>query len=246
MVAISLKNIYKSFIDENGNKIDVLNNINLDIEMGEFFILVGPSGSGKSTLLRIASGLEKSYRGEVKLGDEISSADLSFVFQQFALLPWLSVQDNIALGLKARHMPEAKQKPIVAKELEVFKLEKFAKSHPHELSGGMRQRVGIARALATSPKIIFMDEPFSELDSFTAEELRQEILKIWQERRPTIIMVSHIIEEALELADRIAVLTARPGRVEKVVTNHLNRPRQKRSQEFYNFEDQLHHMIKPS
>ena len=245
MKAISIKNLSKSFIDESGHKLDVLENINLEIETGEFFIMVGPSGSGKSTILRIMSGLEKSYQGQVEMGTGISKNDFSFVFQQFALLPWLNVYENIALGLNARHISQTEQKKIINKELEVFKLEKFVHAFPRELSGGMRQRVGIARALTTNPKIIFMDEPFSELDSFTAEELRQEILRIWQERHPTIIMVTHIIEEALELADRIAVLTNRPGRIEKIITNYLNRPRQKRSPEFYNLEDELYKLIKP-
>ena len=129
-------------------------------------------------------------------------------------------------------------------ELKRLGLEKFARARPRELSGGMRQRVGIARALATGPKIIFMDEPFSELDSFTAEELRSEFLRIWEDAKPTIIMVTHLIPEALELADRIAVLSARPGMIKEVVVNHLARPREKRTPDFWHMEDKLYALIK--
>ena len=241
---ISLKNITKYF-EEDGKRLPVLENINLEIQAGEFFMMVGPSGCGKSTILRIMSGLEKSFSGEVILGNGIKQNDMSFVFQQFALLPWLTVFENVEMGLLAKNMDQKARHSIVARELKQFGLEKFAHVHPKDLSGGMRQRVGIARALATEPKIIFMDEPFSELDSFTAEELRKELLEIWKARRPTIVMVTHIVPEALELADRVAVLTARPGRVERVLSNHLPRPRVMRSTDFFHMEDQLYHLIRP-
>jgi NitT/TauT family transport system ATP-binding protein len=242
---ISLKNISKTFQEDRGQKLLVLKDIGLEIAAGEFFIILGPSGSGKSTLLRIMSGLEPEYEGKIKYGNGITPSDLSFVFQQFALFPWLTVFENIAIGLRARHTPEKIIKERVEKELKRFNLKRFADSFPKELSGGMKQRVGIARALATDPRIIFMDEPFSELDSFTAEELRKEFLYIWKETHQTIIMVTHLIEEALELADRIAILTPRPGRIEKIVTNPLPRPRNKRSQEFFNLEDELYKLIRP-
>lgn len=243
--AILLKNVSKIFEENGDNRLIVLQNINLEIFFGEFFVFVGPSGSGKSTLLRVMSGLEKSFQGETKFGEGILSSDIGFVFQQFALLPWLTVYQNIELGLLARDITPDKRKYIVNKELKQFGLEKFAGVYPKDLSGGMRQRVGIARALAIDPKIIFMDEPFSELDSFTAEELRKELLTVWQKRKMTVVMVTHIIEEAIELADRIAVLTPRPGKIEKVVVNSLARPRQERSPEFYKLEDELYEIIKP-
>ena len=241
---ITLKNITKYF-EEDEKKLLVLDDIDLEIEAGEFFVLVGPSGSGKSTLLRIMSGLEKTYKGEVVLDKSVGKNDMSFVFQQFAVLPWLTVYQNIELGLFAKKLDEKARHSIVMKELKQFGLEKFAHSRPRDLSGGMRQRVGIARALATEPKIIFMDEPFSELDSFTAEELRKELLAIWADRKPTIVMVTHIIAEAIELADRIAVLTPRPARLEKVVKDSLVRPRAMRSPEVFNLEDQLYQLIRP-
>ena len=253
---ITLKNISKHFPEDGKQGVTALADINLEIFPGEILVLVGPSGSGKSTLLRIASGLENVYDGTVTVHEGHSVSDFSFVFQQFALLPWLTVGENISLGLVARSVPRRRIKERVAKELKRFGLERFGNSYPKDLSGGMRQRVGIARALATDPKMIFMDEPFSELDSFTAEELRKELLRIWQnpewgeekkhaQERPTIVMVTHIVEEALELADRIAVLTERPGKIERIVKNTLPRPRALRSQEFFALEDELYRLIKP-
>jgi len=253
---ITLKNISKYFMEDTGHGVSALVDISLEIFSGEIFVFVGPSGSGKSTLLRIMSGLEKDFKGEVIYGEGIALRDFSFVFQQFALLPWLTVAENISIGLVARNMSAHHIKERVNKELKRFGLEKFGNEHPRELSGGMRQRVGIARALATDPKVIFMDEPFSELDSFTAQELREELLRIWHESegneevtktrtRPTIVMVTHIVEEALELADRVAVLTPRPGKIERIVINNLPRPRQLRSPAFYTLEDELYRLIKP-
>ncbi len=240
-----LKNVSKTFDQGGREELTALKDINLEIEEGEFFVFVGPSGCGKSTLLRIMSGLEKAYHGKMTLGEGVRREDFSFVFQQFALLPWLTVYENIEIGLIARQIPENLRRKKIEETLKLLRLEKSHKLKPKELSGGMRQRVGIARALVTDPKIIFMDEPFSELDSFTAEELRKELLSIWQGKRPTIVMVTHIIEEAVELADRIAVLTARPGRIEKIIENNLPRPRVKRSDYFFKLEDDIHRVIKP-
>lgn len=242
--AITLRHVSKTFRVRPGHPLVVLRDIDLTVHQGEILVVLGPSGSGKSTLLRLMCGLVEA-EGQVELGAGLGPADFSFVFQQFALLPWLTITDNVALGLRARHVPTAQWRQRVAQELEIFGLQKFAQVRPRELSGGMQQRVGIARALATDPKIILMDEPFSELDSFTASELRQELLHVWQERRPTIVLVTHIIEDALLLADRIAVLTPRPGHIEKIITNHLPRPRQRRSEAFYQLEDQLYELVKP-
>lgn len=241
---ITLKNINKSF-NNTHHHLSVLVDINLTVNEGEFFIFLGPSGSGKSTILRIMSGLEKDFRGKIELADGLTRKDMSFVFQEFALLPWLTISENIELGLLARNIKLTERHKIVKQELEVMGLDKFANSYPRDLSGGMKQRVGIARALATNPKVIFMDEPFSELDSFTAEGLRKKILSIWQERKVTIVMVSHMVEEAVQLADRIAVLTPRPSKIEKLINNILPRPRQKRVQEFFALEDELYRTIKP-
>jgi ABC-type nitrate/sulfonate/bicarbonate transport system ATPase subunit len=238
----TLQNVYKTFVEDK-RRLQVLENISLHITEGEFFVMVGPSGSGKSTLLRIISALEKEFVGN--LTRDPSAEDMGFVFQQFGLLPWLTVYQNIELGLLSKKLPAHHLKQVIDRELKQFQLEKFAHIFPRDLSGGMQQRVGLARAFATDPKVIFLDEPFSELDSFTANELRQELLRVWQERKLTVIMVTHIIEEAIELADRVAVLTPRPGRIEKIVTNTLARPRSRRSPEFFTLADELYQLIKP-
>jgi ABC-type nitrate/sulfonate/bicarbonate transport system ATPase subunit len=242
---LELKHVTKTYSDTSDHRVVALEDISFSVSRGEFFVLLGPSGSGKSTLLRIASGLEKDYRGMVSLAPGIERKDMSFVFQQYALWPWLTVEENIEVGLIARGKTEKNRKHRVSDELARLGLSKSAHSYPRELSGGMRQRVGIARALATDPKIIFLDEAFSELDSFTAEELRQELLKIWQEKKLTIVMVTHLVEEAIVLSDNIAILTPRPGKIEKIVTNTLPRPRQKRTQDFYTLEDHLYTLVSP-
>ncbi len=242
---LTLHHLNKSFRDRSGESLTVLQDINLTIARGEIFVFVGPSGSGKSTLLRLLCGLETPSSGHVELSPGVTAANMSFVFQQFALLPWLTVADNVALGLRARHLPASKLKKQVMDELAMLGLERFADVYPRKLSGGMQQRVGIARALATDPQIILMDEAFSELDSFTADELRHDLLTIWHSRHPTIILVTHIIEEAILLADRIAILTPRPGHIEKVITNHLPRPRHPRTAAFYTMADKLYGLIKP-
>ncbi len=242
--AITLTGISKSFRGPHGTSVQAVQNVSLQIEEGEFFVFVGASGCGKSTLLRIMSGLEKNFEGQVDYADGIFHADRSFVFQQFALLPWLTVFGNVEMPLVARGIGEQERRHAVTAELKRFGLEKFAGSVPHELSGGMRQRVGLARALVTNPKILFLDEPFSELDSFTATALRKDLLQIWAERKMTVVMVSHIVPEALELSDRIAVLSPRPGQLEKIIINTLPRPRQQRSPDFFRLEDEMYGLIK--
>ncbi len=240
---LTLSDVSKSY---NGgpHHLLALSGIDLKIQEGEFFMFVGPSGCGKSTLLRIMSGLEEQTHGTVTLKKGITRDDMSFVFQNFALLPWLTVAENIEMGLVGRGVPLPERMAIVRKELDIFGLKQFRHCHPHDLSGGMRQRVGIARAFASNPSLLFMDEPFSELDSFTAEELRQELLNIWKERGTTIVMVTHIVEEAIELADRIAVMQSSPGRIEKIFINRLPRPRNKRSADFFTMEDAIYSKIR--
>lgn len=235
---LSLSAITKHYESTHGRML-ALERITMEVKEGEFFVFIGPSGCGKSTLLRIMSGLEEPDSGSFAFAPGIERKDMAFVFQSFALLPWLTVSENIELGLIGRGVPKDERTKIVKRELTTFGLEKFAHAKPHDLSGGMQQRVGIARAFAVDPKVLFMDEPFSELDSFTAEELRKELLRIWRERKTTIIFVTHIIEEAVQLADRIAVLSPRPGRLEKIFVNELPRPRNKRSDPFFKLEDEL-------
>ncbi len=240
---ITQKNISKVFKDFRGHTFQALHDINLTIEEGEFFIFLGPSGCGKSTLLRIISGLEPKFKGSQIFRDDIHKEDFSFVFQQFALLPWLTVEENIFLGLQARNTLTTDKKKEVLELIKSLGLEKFINEYPKELSGGMKQRVGIARALAINPKVIFLDEPFSALDSFTAKILREELLSIWHERKMTIIMVTHNIEEAIQLGDRIGVMSSRPGTINTIKINTLPRPRELRSKEFFEMEDNLTKLI---
>jgi ABC-type nitrate/sulfonate/bicarbonate transport system ATPase subunit len=237
---ITLKNVSLSFkLPFRTNTLEVLKKISLDVYDGEFLVMLGPSGSGKSTLLRVLSGLERGYTGTCTLAPSISALDMSFVFQQYALYPWLNVFDNIALGLLARdEKPEMIRTKVQAAAKELG-LEKFIDSYPRELSGGMKQRVGIARALVTNPKIIFMDEPFSGLDSFTVTGLRQDLLRIWKEKGMTIVLVTHLASEAVELADRVVVVTPRPCRIDTIMNNDLKRPRKNRTKPFYALEDTI-------
>lgn len=244
--AISLTNVTKVFKDgPHGKPLSAVRGISFDVGLGEFFVLVGQSGCGKSTLLRMMCGLDAPTNGTITLGKGITHNDMGFVFQQFALLPWLSVFENVELVLFRRDPSASSREARVLRVLKRLGLQKFVDAHPHELSGGLRQRVGIARALVIEPKIIFMDEPFSELDSFTAQDLRQEMLRIWEEQKMTVVMVTHLIPEAIQLADRIIVLTPRPARIEKVVINPLVRPRSPRSPEFFALEDRLAKLVKP-
>lgn len=242
-ILIKTENLNKTFREKGRREIKVLSDINLDIHEGEFFVLLGPSGSGKSTLLRIMSGLDKQSSGTLKYIDQISKGDISFVFQQVALLPWLTVGQNVEIGLIGKGVPKQDRQDIIKKELKSFGLEKFIHAYPRELSGGMKQRVGLARAFITEPKLIFLDEPFSELDFFTAKELRQELLELWRERKTTVIMVSHNITETVEMADRIGVLSSRPGSIIKTIHNPLPRPRNSRTEEFFAIEDELSELI---
>jgi len=226
-------------------RLKVLHDITVNVYKGEFLVFLGPSGSGKSTLLRIMSGLEKDFTGEVTYDKSVTPNDMSFIFQQSALFPWLTVFQNIALGLIARGEDEIVIHKKVITAATDLGLGKFIHSFPHELSGGMKQRVGIARALVTDPKIVFMDEPFSGLDSCTATELRKELLRIWEEKNMTIVLVTHLASEAVELGDRIAVVSTRPANIEKVIVNPLVRPRKNRTKPFYALEDEIVGLVKP-
>lgn len=218
-----------------------IENISFEVKDGEFYTLIGPSGCGKSTLLRVISDLIAPTSGKL-IWDE--SPRIGFVFQNFALFPYLTVEENIEFGLKMQGVGEAKRKKVVEELISELELNGFEKKHPKELSGGMKQRVGIARALAVDPNVLLLDEPFSSLDEFTAETLRKLLHQVWQRRKITIIMVTHLISEAIELADKIVVFTPRPGRVEQIVENNLHRPRNLRSKDFFDLEDKLKLIIK--
>lgn len=245
-MSLIAKNISKNFLVE-GKKLQVLEDVSFEVEQGEFCALIGPSGCGKSTLLRILIGLEKASSGEVRFQGQspiVGDVTAAMIFQHFALFPWMTVFENVEFGLKMQKVENGERKRIVESLIEEVGLSDFAKEHPKELSGGMKQRVGIARALTLAPKLLFMDEPFSSLDAFTVATLREEILRIWQKRKMTVVMVTHLVEEAVELADKIVVLTERPGSVEKIIENRLSRPRNKRSKPFFTSVDQLLALVK--
>lgn len=237
---LKVNNISKTFEFEN-KKLVALERVSFEVRGGEFFSLVGPSGCGKSTLLRIIGGLEKPTSGNLEWDGKPKTA---FVFQNFALFPFLNVYENIAFGLKMTGTFNNETKEAAKELIGEVGLDGFWDKHPKELSGGMKQRVGIARALATSPSVLLLDEPFSALDEFTAENLRELLLRLWQKRGITVIMITHLIREAIELSDRIAVMTSSPGRIEEEVENKLSRPRNMRSEEFFTMEDKLKELVK--
>lgn len=240
MEIVKLKNVSKDFLTE-GKPVQVLREITFSVNKGEFLSLVGPSGCGKSTLLRIISGVEKPDMGGVELAN---GSKLAFVFQQFALFPWLTVRENVEFPLKMAG--EGKTLAKVEKLISDLGLKGFENKHPKELSGGMKQRVGIARALAKEPDVILMDEPFSALDAFTAASLRKEILAIWKQVKTTVIMVTHLVDEAVEMSDRVLLLTARPGKIEDEVAIELPRPRNSRSKGFFEIVDKITNEIDSS
>ncbi|HLO68717.1 MAG TPA: nitrate/sulfonate/bicarbonate ABC transporter ATP-binding protein [Holophaga sp.] len=246
---LELRSVQKSFDRGTGMPLRVLEDINLDIRPNEVICLIGPSGCGKSTIMRIFAGLIEPTAGQVRYRGRRQSGlnpNISIVFQGFALYPWMTVEANVENVLVAKGLPPEEIKERTNKAIRMVGLEGFEEAYPRELSGGMKQRVGMARALSVDPEILFMDEPFSQVDALTAEGLRAEILDIWddRERNPSsILMVSHDIKEVAYMADRIVVLSANPGRIRTIVDNPLPRPRDTRSPEFVRLVDQLHDII---
>jgi ABC-type nitrate/sulfonate/bicarbonate transport system ATPase subunit len=221
--------------DARGGKVEALRRIELQFGLGEFVCFLGASGCGKSTLLSIIGGLETPTEGRVLLrGSPINgpSRDLSFVFQDHGLFPWMTVERNIAFALRAAGVGRAQRLAAAREYLGLVGLQGFGARFPHELSGGMKQRVGIARALTTEPKLLLMDEPFGALDAQTRANLQQEVLRIWAGRQATVLFVTHSIDEALILADRIVVFHPRPGRVRADLRVELPRPRDIHAPEF--------------
>lgn len=205
-----------------------LENINLQVKKGEFLTIVGPSGCGKSTLLDILAGLAAPTSGQILIDDkEITGPglDRGIVMQGYALFPWRTVQQNVEFGLEMKNIPKRERTEISKKYIELVGLTQFEKRYPHELSGGMKQRVAIARALAYDPEILLMDEPFAALDAQTREALQDELLRIWEATRKTIVFVTHSIDEAVFLADRVAVMAANPGTIREILPVNLPRPR---------------------
>jgi len=248
MALLELKSISMEFARAKG-RLRVLENISVTIEQGQFVAIVGPSGCGKSTMLRIVNGLINPTSGQVVYeGHQLDGINLecALVFQSFALLPWLSVKANVEMGLEARGVPPKERESRAGIYIDKVGLDGFEEAYPRELSGGMKQRVGFARALAVEPKMLLMDEPFSALDALTAITLREELLDMWQAPDMpvhTMVIVTHIIEEAVELADRVIVMAATPGRIVADLSVDLPRPRDKRHEGFNAMTDRIFSLI---
>lgn len=229
-IKIRIRGLRKRF-QARGVTVDALMGIDVDIREGEFFSIVGPSGCGKTTLLRIVAGLETKSGGRIEVlrsADSRSRGPLgSMVFQEQSIFPWMSVRDNVAFGLKARGVDKSTRLAIADNFIEKVGLHGFGQAYPHQLSGGMKQRVSIARALANDPEILLMDEPFGALDEQTKLVLQEELLRIWEETRKTVIYVTHSIDEAILLSDRIMIMSARPGKIKDIidVSSIFQRPR---------------------
>ena len=227
----------------------VLENINFTAQEGEFIAVVGPSGAGKSTMLRMMNGLLRPTEGVIYYKDQpllSTNLESATVFQSFGLLPWLTVAENVELGLEARGLEIAARRKKAAFYIDKVGLDGYEEAYPRELSGGMKQRVGLARALAVEPEILLMDEPFSSLDVLTSINLRDELVGIWSDKDVpvnTVVMVTHMIEEAIELADRVIVLSRRPGTIAGDIPIDLPRPREKREKAFTEYVDKIFSLI---
>lgn len=242
---IIARDISKEFAQPGGEKTIALNHLNVDIKAGEFVCLIGPSGCGKSTFLRLVAGLDKPTSGEITLDEQpIKGAgyERGLVFQDPTLFPWLNIHDNIAYGLKTRHIYK-EHKQDVADFIRLAGLEGFEKSYPHQLSGGMAQRASLARALVNKPKVLLLDEPLGALDAFTRMNMQDEILRIWKERGTTMIMVTHDVDEAIYLSDRILVMTPRPAQIEEIIEvtigRNENQGRQRDSGDFLRLRSRI-------
>ncbi|MGI6285910.1 Bicarbonate transport ATP-binding protein CmpD [Moorella humiferrea] len=247
-VLLEVNHVFKTYVDAN-RSLTVLNDISFTINKGEFVCLVGPSGSGKSTLLRMVVGLDRPTRGQIFYrGREVNGVmeKMAMVFQSFALLPWLTVMENVTLGLEAKGLPRQERETIAKKYIDKVGLDGFEDAYPRELSGGMKQRVGIARALTMEPELLCMDEPFSALDAFTAQNLREELLDLWLDVTlpvKSVLMVTHGIEEAVFMADRIIVLSKRPARILADVKIDLPRPRNMKDEVFAQVTDKIYSLL---
>jgi NitT/TauT family transport system ATP-binding protein len=222
------RNVNLTFRPPNRAPVRALQNFDIDIREGEFLSIVGPSGCGKSTFLNVLLGLLKPDSGDVSMhGRRIAGpgTDRAMVFQEFGLLPWRTVRHNVELGLELKGMPSDARRSTSGRFIELVGLTGFEQHYPHELSGGMKQRVGLARALATDPEVLLMDEPFAALDAQTRDLMQVELLRIWQETRKTVLFVTHQIDEAIYLSDRVMVMSKRPGRAKRIFDIDLPRPR---------------------
>ncbi|MBC9785488.1 ABC transporter ATP-binding protein [Heliobacterium chlorum] len=229
---LTIQQLTKTFKVKDGD-VAALKDINLTVREGEFISIVGSSGCGKSTMLRIIAGLETQFEGILRLGGQPIAEpglDRGFVFQEHRLLPWLTVRENVAFGLLTN--PKEDQDKLIQEHIDLVELKGFEKAYPHQLSGGMAQRAAIARALVNRPQVLLLDEPFGALDALTKIQMQEEILRIWQLEKMTMILVTHDIDEAIYLGDRVVIMSSRPGRIKKIVPVEMGRPRDRNSSHF--------------
>ncbi|MGE8412802.1 MAG: ABC transporter ATP-binding protein [Pseudomonas sp.] len=242
---VSFNHVGKSFPVADG-ELEAIREFNLDIAEGEFVAIVGSSGCGKSTLLRLLVGLDTEFRGEIRVAGQAVSgigSERGIVFQEHRLFPWLTVAENIGLGLVNEPLGAAERRQRIASFIDLVGLKDFAKAYPHQLSGGMAQRVAIARGLVASPRILLLDEPFGALDALTRQQMQDELLAIRERARITTVLVTHDVEEAIFLADRVVVMEPRPGRIKRVVQVALPHPRQRSSFDFHQLREELLHEL---
>ena len=250
-MTFEIENVSKTFVSKDNKEEEVyaLKDINLTIETGKFVCFVGPSGCGKTTLLRLIEGFENPTEGTIKDNGEIvtePTAQRGFIFQNYSLFPWLNVLDNVMFGLNISGKPEKENMDRAMKYLEAVGLKDFAKRYPHELSGGMKQRVAIIRSIINDSKSLLMDESFSALDVQTKHKLQKIIYEICRQKNKTILFVTHDIDEAVFLSDEIVVFTRRPGKIKKIYKNNLERPRNRDNQEFKDFVSEITQSIDES
>jgi len=241
-VKISFQGVEKRFVSSQGNEQIALSKVDLDIAAGEFVCLVGPSGCGKTTLINLIAGFEQPSSGSVLIdGKPVTGPDPDhiMIFQDYGLYPWRTVLGNVLFGLQARNLPPAEARHKALSALELVGLQQSMDKHPHELSGGMKQRVAIARALAVEPSVLFMDEPFAALDAFTRLHLQDELLCIWAEKKPTVLFVTHDLDEAIALGQKVVLMAAGPGRVQRVLDIRLPHPRERTDSNFAAFRREL-------
>jgi ABC-type nitrate/sulfonate/bicarbonate transport system ATPase subunit len=237
MQTLQLKNVNKSFGD-----LSVLEDLNFKIEKGEFAAIVGPSGCGKSTALRMFAGLESPTSGEVLANEKSTNRPDSnrvMIFQEHALYPWRTIKDNVNLGLELTNSPKAERKERVQRVLEKVGLGGFENYYPHQLSGGMKQRASIARALVMDPEVLLLDEPYGALDAITRLTMQNELIKLWKGSNQTMLLITHDIDEALYLADRVFIMSSRPGKVVKEIKSDSPRPRDRNSAKFFELRQEI-------
>ena len=238
---LSINNLYKRYQVQD-KLLNILDNINLNIQSGEFVSIVGSSGCGKSTLLRLIGGLDTEYEGEILLDEHpITKPDLDrgIVFQDHRLFPWLTVEQNIGLALENSDLSASEKQELIREHIALVGLRGFEKAHPHQISGGMSQRAAIARGLVNRPEILLLDEPFGALDALTKVHLQNELQNIWLHEKITMILVTHDVEEAVFLGDKVVVLASRPGRIKHIVPVPLEHPRDRTDPEFIRIKQQV-------